>query len=119
MKKNEIEVEKRTLESANINIGDSQYELKKDFYTYPNFSQKTIKSNDILFLGYGIDSKNYSDYTTNVEGRVIMVFNGEPKDEEGNYLVSGGKEKRVHTVRCGKAGHSGAVYGGQCDANAP
>ena len=27
------------------------------------------------------------------EGKVIMVFAGEPKDNEGNYLVSGGKEK--------------------------
>jgi len=88
-----IPLEKRTLESANINVGGSQYELKKDFYTYPNFSQTTIKSNNILFLGYGIDSKNYSDYTTSVEGRVIMVFSGEPKDDEGNHLVSGGKEK--------------------------
>ena len=88
-----IPLEKRTLESAGINIGGVQYEFKKDFYTYPNFSQKQIKSKDILFLGYGIDSKNYSDYNTNTEGKVIIVFNGEPKDGDGNYLVSGGKER--------------------------
>ena len=88
-----IPLQKRTLESASINIGGTQYEFAKDFYTYPNFGQKQIKSQDILFLGYGIDTKNYSDYNTNTEGRVIMIFNGEPTDGGGNYLVSGGKER--------------------------
>ncbi len=89
----EIPLEKRLIESANIKVDGVQYEFKEDFYTYPNFSQTRIRSKDIVFLGYGIDTETYSDYNTNVEGKVIMIFNGEPKDNNGNYLVSGGKEK--------------------------
>ncbi len=88
-----IPLEKRELKTVNISVGDKRYEYKKDHYTYPNFSQTEIKTNNIVFLGYGIDTKNYSDYNTNVEGNVIMVFNGEPKDNNGNYIVSGGKEQ--------------------------
>ena len=89
----EIPLEKRLIESVNIKVDGVQYEFKEDFYTYPNFSQTRIRSKDIVFLGYGIDTETYSDYNTNVEGRVIMIFNGEPIDNDGNYLVSGGKEK--------------------------
>ena len=89
----EIPLEKRVIESVNIKIGGDQYDFKDDFYTYPNFSPARIRSKDFVFLGYGIDSESYSDYNTNVEGKVIMIFNGEPIDDQGNYLVSGGKEK--------------------------
>jgi len=88
-----IPLEKRVIENANIKIGLDEYSFKKDFYTYPNFSQTKIESQEIVFLGYGIDTENYSDYNTNVEGRVIVIFENEPKDKQGNYLVSGGKEK--------------------------
>ena len=89
----EIPLKKREIESANINIGGKEYEFKKDFYTYPNFNQTQINSKNIIFLGYGIDTEKYSDYNTNVEGAVVLIFNGEPKDEKGNYLVSGGKQR--------------------------
>ena len=88
-----IPLEQRAIESANIKINGTEYEFKKDFYTYPNFNQTQIKSKNILFLGYGIETKNYNDYNINVEGKVIAIFSGEPKDDQGNYLVSGGKEK--------------------------
>jgi len=88
-----IPLEKRLIESVNIKIDGVQYEFKEDFYTFPNFSQTRIRSKDIVFLGYGIDTESYSDYNTNVEGKIIIIFNGEPKDDNGNYIVSGGKEK--------------------------
>lgn len=89
----EIPLEKRLIESVDIKLGGVQYEFKEDFYTYPNFNQTRINSKEIVFLGYGIDTETYSDYNTNVEGKIIMIFNGEPKDENKNYFVSGGKEK--------------------------
>ena len=89
----EIPLEKRMIEGVNIQIEGTQYEFKEDFYTYPIFSQTRIRSKEIVFLGYGIDTENYSDYQTDVEGKVIIIFNGEPKDKNGNYLVSGGGDR--------------------------
>ena len=89
----EIPLKRREIESVNIKIDGKQYVFLEDYYTYPDFEQLRIRAKDIVFLGYGIDSKNYSDYTTNVDGKIIMVFNGEPQGLDGNYLVSGNKNR--------------------------
>jgi len=88
-----IPLEKRELKEVSIKIDEVEYSFREDFYTYPNFGSTQINSEEIIFLGYGIDTKKYSDYNINVEGKVVVIFNGEPKDKGGNYIVSGGKER--------------------------
>ncbi|MDB5202034.1 MAG: peptidase [Ferruginibacter sp.] len=49
-----------------------------------------FKGKKIVFAGYGIEDKNYSDYTNlDVKGKVILIFLGEPK-ENGKFVVNGG-----------------------------
>ena len=85
----EIPLQKRETKNANIKIQKTEYAFKEDFYTYPNFGDTDIDSEDILFLGYGIDSENYNDYNTNTKGKVIVIFNGEPKDESCDFNFLG------------------------------
>lgn len=48
-----------------------------------------INNNQIVFAGYGIDDKNYSDYKNrNVKGKIVVVLNGEPKSGD-NYIITG------------------------------
>ena len=79
----------------NIAIKGSNYEFLKDFYCFPRTTgiiQETM--NDVLFLGYGIDDEKYSDYRGKaVEGKTVMVLNGEPQRTNGNYYISGNKSK--------------------------
>ena len=89
----EFNLIKRGFKNINLELSGVQYEFNKDFFSFPMFSPTIIKSNDILFLGYGIESEKYNDYQQNVEGRVIMILQGEPKDENGNYILSGSKKK--------------------------
>lgn len=89
----EFNLIKRGFKNINLEVSGSQYEFNKDFFSFPMFPPTIIKSNDILFLGYGIESEKYNDYQQNVEGRVIMILQGEPKDEKGNYILSGSKKK--------------------------
>ena len=89
----EFNLIKRGFKNINLEISGSQFEFNKDFFSFPMFPPTIIKSNDILFLGYGIESEKYNDYQQNVEGRVIMILQGEPKDEKGNYILSGSKKK--------------------------
>jgi peptidase M28-like protein len=52
-----------------------------------------ISSNEIVYLGYGIDHENYSDYNAiDVKGKIIVVKGGEPKNEDSTYKVSGTNE---------------------------
>ena len=89
----EFNLIKRGFKNINLEISGSQFEFNKDFFSFPMFPPSIIKSNDILFLGYGIESEKYNDYQQSVEGRVIMILQGEPKDEKGNYILSGSKKK--------------------------
>lgn len=48
-----------------------------------------FKGKKVVFIGYGIDDKAYSDYTNvNVKGKVVIFFLGEPK-KDGKYIISG------------------------------
>ncbi len=66
-----------------------------EFYSAPsqNNSREAITISELTFLGYGIDSDRYSDYADrDLRGKSIIIFSGEPRGKDGNYLVSGGKE---------------------------
>lgn len=74
-------------------IESNVYSFKKDFYFFSGFEDVNITTSNISFLGYGISDSAYNDYkTAAVAGKVVMVLNGEPKDENGNYLITGTKE---------------------------
>ena len=60
-------------------------------YISPAASNETgaNKATAIIFAGYGIEDKNYSDYDSiNVKDKIVVFFLGEPKNND-NYLVSG------------------------------
>lgn len=71
----------------------------------------TIKSNQIVFAGFGIDDKNYSDYKgKNVKGKIVVVLNGEPK-KDGKYLVSGTEKSSVWTYSVNRKAEAAARHG--------
>lgn len=48
-----------------------------------------FKGKKVIFIGYGIDDKAYSDYNdVKVKGKVVMFFLGEPK-KDGKFIISG------------------------------
>ncbi len=88
----EFNLIKRSFKDINMELSGYAYNFKKDFFSFPMFAPKIIKSDEVVFLGYGIDTKKYNDYQQSVEGKVLVILQGEPKDEQGNYIISGGKE---------------------------
>ena len=76
--------------SSNLVINRKTAEFGKDYYSQANISENgNFKSKNVVFIGYGIDDKNYSDYEhLDVKGKVVIFFLGEPKNE-GKYLVTG------------------------------
>ena len=72
---------KDTLLSASLKIGKNKFILGKDFsVTAGNFLKQEIKSGEIIFVGYGIEDKEYDDYANkNVKGKIVIFFAGEPK----------------------------------------
>ncbi len=67
----------------------------KDFYSDPRINQNRGRSEikELVFLGYGIDDKMYSDYKgKDLRGKHIVILDGEPADEDGTSWIT--KEKK-------------------------
>ncbi|NQX86823.1 MAG: M28 family peptidase [Flavobacteriaceae bacterium] len=76
--------------TVHITINDQVFEYYKDFIAYGNAQSDTINVSEIVYAGYGIIDKNYNDYENlNVKDKVVIVKAGEPKDKNGNNLLSG------------------------------
>ncbi len=81
--------------SIMLNANGKQYRHLKDFYSFPGANKNRLKFNTkkLYFLGYGVDDAKYSDYKgKNFKGKTVMIYSGEPKSPNGNYLVSGTAE---------------------------
>jgi Zn-dependent M28 family amino/carboxypeptidase len=53
-----------------------------------NNSSATLQAKEVVFVGYGIDDENYSDYKKiSVKGKVVCFVLGEPK-KEGKYFIN-------------------------------
>ncbi len=52
-----------------------------------------MSASELVYAGFGIDDDQFSDYTNiDVKGKIVVIKNGEPKDENGNYIITGNKQ---------------------------
>lgn len=82
-----------SLKDVSLSINGTQYAHLKDFIvpaeSLPE-NEIQFESNELIFLGYGIDDKSYSDYAgKSLAGKAIMIYKGEPVDENGKSWVTG------------------------------
>lgn len=67
-----------------------RYELQHDFYLSGILNVLSEEKVPVVFAGYGIESDKYDDYKNlNVEGKAVVVLEGEPKDKNGKFWLSG------------------------------
>lgn len=72
--------------------GAERYDFIKDFYFFGS-EQTKLSANEIVFLGYGIDTKKYNDYKkVDVKDKIVICLLGEPLDKKGNKLLTGSSE---------------------------
>jgi hypothetical protein len=78
-----------SLVESELKIGDSKPVYGTDYTSPVNANDKVdIKAKSIVFVGYGIDDKNYSDYTgVDVKGKAVVFLLGEPK-KDGKYFIN-------------------------------
>ncbi len=78
---------------GSIMAGETEYQLGTDFLT---FTPIEGDFDEIIYAGYGIEDKGYSDYKgLDVSGKLILIKSGEPVNEDGTYLISGSSKKSV------------------------
>ena len=78
---------------SKIEMKDADKDLRHlwDYYAYPGTNPKKFDGSfeDAVFLGFGIDAPEYSDYKgVDVAGKLVVVYDGEPM-HQGKSWVSG------------------------------
>ncbi|SDQ80159.1 M28 family peptidase [Flagellimonas zhangzhouensis] len=77
---------------GNISINNTTLELGENIVT---FSAAKEEVNSIVYVGYGIEDGEYSDYNgIDVKGKFVLIKAGEPV-ENGIYTLTGSMEKSV------------------------
>ena len=74
---------------AKLEFSSEKQKFLRDFIAFPQMSTTgEITADTVLFMGYGIDAPGYSDYEGhNIEGKIVMVYDGEPIDVKGMSIV--------------------------------
>lgn len=79
--------------TGKIVVNSVNFEQGEDFLT---FSKAEGRIDEIVYVGFGIEEGEYSDYTTvDVKGKVVLMKAGEPINSDGTYTLSGTNEKSV------------------------
>lgn len=82
-----------------IQCNGKEYGFLKDFYYFPGFKDQKIETDEILFLGYGIDDPKYSDYEgVDVTGKVLLILDQEPVSKNGISYITNSKKKSRWTT---------------------
>ncbi len=77
-------------DDINLEVADKPYRHLWEYYAFSNLNtdRATQTINEVVFLGYGIDDANYSDYKgKNVKGKTILIYDGEPTKNGVSYVT--------------------------------
>ncbi len=78
-------------DTTGLTVDGKEFKLMKDFYAFPAESRDiSLATDEVVFLGYGIDDPAHNDYAAagDLRGRVAVVLGGEPFREDGTSLIT-------------------------------
>lgn len=86
-----VSLVKSSFSVESFSIGGVDYTYGKDFYVQGDNKIKDFSAEEIVFVGYGIQDEKYNDLAgLDIKDKVVLLINeGEPKDTQGNSLVTG------------------------------
>lgn len=86
----EVPLEVAKSPTSFISINNRSFDHITDFISFSSNATQEFSTDEIVFLGYGIDDETYSDYKDkDVKDKVVLIRSGEPKNEDGTYAISG------------------------------
>ena len=87
-----IAFERASWDRVRMSVNSEAYRHLRSFYAFPAEAEAmTVTTDDVVFLGYGIDADSYSDYADagDLTGRIGIVLAGEPFSRKGVSQVTG------------------------------
>jgi len=85
---------KESLKGANIASSSKAILLGDQFAPYRTNGINQLSVENWVFLGYGIEDGNYTDFDvkTDIRGKGVIIWDGEPVQKNGNFVVTGNKQ---------------------------
>ena len=75
---------------VNISIEMQNFSYYQDFINVSSGPTKNMHFESYIYIGYGIKDTKHNDYKNiDVSGKLVVAIAGEPKNAEGNYVISG------------------------------
>ncbi len=87
-----VPLEKERVSNASIAVNGQAFTNFEDHIVLAASESLNISIKDVVYIGYGIDTENYSDYKIDVTNKIVIAKSGEPKDANGNYVTTGSTE---------------------------
>ncbi len=88
-----VPLEVSKVPEGSLTVNGNTFIVGEDILT---FSKAVGNFEDIIYVGFGIEDENYSDFKgLDVEDKLILVKSGEPKNADGTYVISGSDEQSV------------------------
>jgi len=81
--------------NSEMYVNGERYKHLWDFLSFPDRNKKmpNFTTNEVVFLGYGIDDPRYSDYRgVDVKDKVVLIYDGEPVDKDSVSIITKSKE---------------------------
>ncbi|WP_225034649.1 M28 family metallopeptidase [Winogradskyella sp. SM1960] len=89
----EVPLEKQRVAEAKFSVNGKSFKSFEDHIVLTATNNVNTSIDHIVYVGYGIDDENYSDYQNiDVTGKFVLAKSGEPKDTDGNFITSGTSE---------------------------
>jgi hypothetical protein len=89
----EVPLQVLNVPTVNITANEKAFTAIDDYLSVISSQDGSLKADDIIYAGYGIDDEKYSSYANiDVKGKVVLIKSGEPKDADGNFVISGNEE---------------------------
>jgi hypothetical protein len=93
--KQNFKLKQKVLANRKLSINQREMEIGEEFFVAKDRTEYNILSNEIIFVGYGINEGTYNSFKgIDVANKVVVVIDGEPKIED-NYIINvdGSKSK--------------------------
>ena len=86
----EVPLEVLEVPNVNLTINGTEFKITDNFISLSSAMDGSLTASEIVFAGYGIEDANYTDYSQlDVKDKVVLIKSGEPKTENGTYIISG------------------------------
>lgn len=89
-----FELDVQNKKDIEIKINKTKYTNNKDFISFYGLNENSFAFKEIIFKGFGIKDETYNDYQqSNIEGKAVLIIDGEPQLNDSTYLTTGTKQK--------------------------